>query len=95
MTVRPDRSSSLPRGSDDDRPVDARRAGPTTAGQRAGQRELADQLDEARIVGIGADRTAERGDQTGGGCLPIFEQCLFAGVEEDVTQPVRAGRQPG
>jgi len=62
-------------------------AGPERTEKRA------DQLDEPRVVGVGADRFAEAGHQPGRSGLPVGEHGLFSGVEEEVPQPVRAGYQ--
>ncbi len=64
-------------------------AGPEPAEPGAGQGELADQLDEAGIVRVGADGRAEPGDHARAGALPVGVEGLFGGIEERVAQPVR------
>ena len=70
-------------------------AGPQRPETLAGQRQLADELDEPWVVGVGADRLTEPGDHVGGGPVPVGVQGPFGRVEEHVAQPVPAGRQAG
>ncbi len=69
--------------------------GPQGAEPLAGQREFADEFDEPGVVGVVADGGAQRGDEIGGGSRPVLLEGLFLGIEEEGTQPVLAGPQPG
>ncbi len=70
-------------------------AGPQGAEPLAGQGEFADEFDEPGVVGVVPDGGAQRGDEIGGGFRPVLLEGLFLGIEEEGTQPVLAGPQPG
>src|ERR1039458_9952710 len=69
--------------------------GPQLPESVAGQGQLADELDEAGVVGIGSDGLAEAGDQPGGGSVPIRVQRYLGRVEEHRAEPVLPGLQVG
>jgi hypothetical protein len=58
------------------------------------QRELPDQLDEARVVHVGPHRLAKSGHQVSRRRRQVGVAVLFGRIQEQITHPVRAGDQP-
>lgn len=48
----------------------------------------------ARVVDAAAERATEARQHHGGRALPVLEQVLLGGIEEDVPQPVAADGEP-
>src|SRR5690349_17218920 len=70
-------------------------AGPQPAETRAGQGQLAGELDEARVVDVVADRLAQVGDEAFGDVLPLRVPGLLGRVEEQVAHLVAACGEAG
>jgi hypothetical protein len=62
--------------------------GPQPPERFAGQRQLADQLDDPRVVDVAAHGCAEPGDHAPDRLFPVRVEIPLDGVEEDRTQPV-------
>src|SRR4051794_331239 len=61
----------------------------------AGQRELPDELDDARVAGVLADRPAEGPDELRRGGLPVRVELPFLRIEQQRPQPVPTRPEPG
>src|SRR5882757_2117592 len=70
-------------------------AGPELPETLAGQGQLADELDESWVVGIGPDRLPESGDQGRGGFGPVRIQRLLGRVKKYVAEPITTDLQVG
>lgn len=65
--------------------------GPEPAESRAGEGELANQLDGTRRVDLHTDGLAEPGDQADRGEFPVRKEGALSRVQEEVAEPIRAG----